>query len=831
MKKRLALLPDWIGDDIHPMLSDARYLIPKALALLPRCNEQLYYLPEIWFLQQQKGYAKIQLKKRQACYKVTEIDTKTENGWAPRHVAASKEQTALVQLLIDKGANVNAPITDGPNKGVTPLQWAAKEGELDTIEARLEHAKTLGLETLEKVLITKNKDGDTPLHVAAKEGELDTVETLLEHAKTLDPEALEKMLIAEDKNGDTPLHIAAQKGHLSILETLINAGADKDTEARDGWRPLHLAAQEGHLSILETLINAGADIDAPLPSAHTPLHIAADHGELQILERLLQKGANKEAQTKKGSTPLHLAVKNGNPETVKALLTAGAQVDVPAADGYTPLHIAAQEGHLSILEILINAGADKDTEAKDGCRPLHLAAQEGQTAIAQLLIDNGADVNAANVNGSTPLLLAVKNGKPETVKALLNARAKVDVTDANGDTPLHIAAQKGHLSILETLINVGADTTTKNNIGDIPYRMTTDKEVKKILRKKMSARLGEKLWLQLVRLDNPKGVDGGISLNYLDQEKQRIEALSKDSSLDGAIKEVYTTFLSAVEKLDNDTLPTSLGDNQKVFCPVSVGNHTIGIEVVKVDDTYKVTLFNRGDISNKYHDRDRHEGKQRVGASYVLDQEQYDDFRLMEKGAASVDDLYTFLVKRGNKEDPQKTPFMRPQTTGSCSTIWIDSYLKYLCYKKCEDKTEADKLYLGIRIHELEDTIRSIDDKIRFIDDQIEERQDVDLCKFLKSQKEYAQAKCDRRKTKLSQLKKPEEKPLLATKMGEIEVVNALLEAVTNVNTTDNKGTPLHWAVLKGQADIVKALLKTGADLNLKDNKGHTPIWQPKQGG
>jgi ankyrin repeat protein len=56
-------------------------------------------------------------------------------GWAPLHYAATGPEPKIVQLLLDRGATVDAP---SPN-GTTPLMMAAQygsEGSVDLLLAR-----------------------------------------------------------------------------------------------------------------------------------------------------------------------------------------------------------------------------------------------------------------------------------------------------------------------------------------------------------------------------------------------------------------------------------------------------------------------------------------------------------------------------------------------------------------------------------------------------------------------------------------------------------------------------------------------------------------------
>lgn len=57
-----------------------------------------------------------------------------KSGWTPLHYAAAGPEPRLVRLLIDRGAELNAP---SPN-GTTPLMMAAQYGSEDSVKLLLE---------------------------------------------------------------------------------------------------------------------------------------------------------------------------------------------------------------------------------------------------------------------------------------------------------------------------------------------------------------------------------------------------------------------------------------------------------------------------------------------------------------------------------------------------------------------------------------------------------------------------------------------------------------------------------------------------------------------
>ena len=78
----------------------------------------------------------------------------------------------------------------------------------------------------------------------------------------------------------------------------------------------------------------------------------------------------------------------------------------------------------------------------------------------------------------------------------------------------------------------------------------------------------------------------------------------------------------------------------------------------------------------------------------------------------------------------------------------------------------------------------------------------------------------------ISHLDLPTQKLHEAAKVGNADLIGALLEQGAHVNGCDTRGaTPLHWAVLKGHLECVKTLVIKGrARVNAQTNEGMTAL-------
>ena len=177
----------------------------------------------------------------------------------------------MVQLLIEKGANLNA----------------------------------------------KSEYGETPLYLATKFK--DITELLLSEGAEIDVKTA-------DNYGTTLLHAAAQDGIKHLVEQLIKKGADINAKDFDRETPLYCAAHEGHQDIVELLLTNDAEVDLKAVNSNewTLLHAAVYGGNKNLVEQLIAKGADVNAKTENGATPLHLAILQGHEEVADLLRKHGA---------------------------------------------------------------------------------------------------------------------------------------------------------------------------------------------------------------------------------------------------------------------------------------------------------------------------------------------------------------------------------------------------------------------------------------------------------------------------------------------------------------------------
>jgi ankyrin repeat protein len=343
---------------------------------------------------------------------VKNINIFNNKGETPLHIAINLNDPALVQFLIQQGADVNSKADFSPptygyvgkeNFACTPLQLAVRKerieivkillaaGAVSTREAVTDASKN---STLIRLLLPRQgstlawSDDYTALHVAAGNGDINNLQKLLADQ--------EYNINASAKHLGSPLCEAARNGHEICVKLLLEVGADfKTMPYAEG--PLYQAVLAGHTHIVELLLQRGAQLEDE--KVASPLQIATHRGDFAMVQLLLKYKVNIHADRGYNYRfPLGEAARQGRPDILKLLLSQGAEVNQRSIwyDGATALHCAAgagSQGSAEVVDILLAYGADINSlQSYDQKTPLHCAAEFGRAIAAKQLLNN------ANIN-------------------------------------------------------------------------------------------------------------------------------------------------------------------------------------------------------------------------------------------------------------------------------------------------------------------------------------------------------------------------------------------------------------------------------------------------
>jgi len=197
----------------------------------------------------------------------------------------------------------------------------------------------------------------TPLDFAAMEGQLETMHFLLEHGAQIEGDVL------GDARGRTPLYAAAAFNQVEALKWLLEKGADINMRGNGGALAIEGAIAIDKKEAFHFLIDMGADVNAIGSLDGTALHEAASVSDIEYLMILLEHGAIVDVRTKRGLTPLHVAADFDEIDNIKLLVEHGADIHALTDAGRTPLLEAASRHNPNAMKILIELSSD--TEVRD----------------------------------------------------------------------------------------------------------------------------------------------------------------------------------------------------------------------------------------------------------------------------------------------------------------------------------------------------------------------------------------------------------------------------------------------------------------------------------
>jgi ankyrin repeat protein len=380
------------------------------------------------------------------------VAASSSEGWTPLHAASSGGHVEAVEVLLERGAAVDATTL----LGKTPLHLALDANMSKTALALLARGADAGC---------RDASGTTPLLVACEKGLDEVVRELLSRGAAVDGAAAYR----KDKSGSTtPLLAAIQHGHVEVLQQLLARGAATSRFAFVGGfvresalahaKACALKASPHNAAVMALLKKRGADPE----ERHFALFSASGRGDADAVREALLQGAEVDALESNGATPLHAA---STPEVVQELLAAGAVLERRDYEGGTALLYASRSGHVAAVSELLARGAAVNAATDQGETSLHAASRSGHAEVVQALLSGGAGVELYDSEGRTPLFCACSAGRTGAVRALLAVNANVEATrHGNNNTPLFAACCNGHLEVVRILLETGLANINAANI-------------------------------------------------------------------------------------------------------------------------------------------------------------------------------------------------------------------------------------------------------------------------------------------------------------------------------------------------------------------------------
>ena len=285
----------------------------------------------------------------------------TAHGAKLLQLAALGGRTPVVELLLDRGVDVNKPSPHAlaPSRDFESLIFITP-----LCAARLKRRRDI-----EMLLLRHGAQEDVFTHAFL--GDLDALEADLAR----EPSCGQASDPAVDALDITPIHHAVAGGQVEQLRLLLSHASHLKEPVRGADRALRMAVAHENAAIVAMLLERGANATT-IGAGRWVMH--------PELAPLLSCAG---ARVDRSGNWIQLSCtgnqgRRDDPEYVAALLRHGARVDdrretVQMTDGgrATALHYAAKAGFLRTIEVLLDHGAEPDFRDDNGLTPLDWLAR------------------------------------------------------------------------------------------------------------------------------------------------------------------------------------------------------------------------------------------------------------------------------------------------------------------------------------------------------------------------------------------------------------------------------------------------------------------------
>jgi len=383
--------------------------------------------------------------------------------------ASSRMKAALKAASTPVASGSTTPAAQGQRGAPAPAQGAGRGGQAgggrggapaagtDTIYRNFSYSEQVG-----------PRGGLTPLLFAAREGNIKSALVLLAAGSDINQ-------ISADRT--TPLLMATMNGHFDLAKALLAKGANPKLASHAGATPLYAALNTqwaakalypqptaymnqntSYLDLMELLIKAGADVNARLTkhlwymeynftllgvntTGATPFWRAAYGTDVVAMKLLVAHGADHKLATYKiggraargDDAPVEDDAEVKDPSGLPAIPAGGPGIfPIHAASGVgygegfaANSHRHVSGGWLPSMKYLIEEmGHDVNARDTNGFNAIHHAAARGDNELIEYLVSKGGDVTAISRRGQTTADMA--NGPVQRVPPFLDTVALLE---------------------------------------------------------------------------------------------------------------------------------------------------------------------------------------------------------------------------------------------------------------------------------------------------------------------------------------------------------------------------------------------------------------------
>lgn len=389
------------------------------------------------------------------------------------HLSAQKGLGEVVEYLISKGANINAP----DDVGGTPVLYAANSGDPKMVEIFAKKGVNL------HQTFKDQNDANMLLLAITNDKGLKMTDYLISKGLSLN---------SKDNQGNGAFYYAAfNANNIDNLKELVKRGVKYDDTAL-------VAAAQGRrttnsLEAFQYLIeDLKLNPKTTNPEGKTLLHlIALKPNQAEIIQYLLNKGVDAKKLDQQGNSVFLIASKGKDLNTLKTFLPFIKDINAKNNDGETAIINAVRNSNAEVIDFLLSKGANLNATDKKGNgvafalvdsyhAPRRGETKDEFTPKLQLLTQKGIDFTKPFQDESTIYHIAATKNEFDLFKKLEGIKANINAKNKDGLTALHKAALVAKDDkILKYLLSLGADKSIKTDFEETVYDLAKENEILK----------------------------------------------------------------------------------------------------------------------------------------------------------------------------------------------------------------------------------------------------------------------------------------------------------------------------------------------------------------
>lgn len=197
----------------------------------------------------------------------TLISVRDAKNLTPLHVAASRGQSAVADLLIDYGADIHGPTDEGE---WTPLVFAAYRGHADVAKVLIQNGAGVAA------------DDGNPIHYSGQRKHKDICRMLVEHG------AIDDLIESDDPDVLNLFRAAYSYDPDSVHDILSRRPEIVDFKDKHGRTAIHEACTQGDTKTVRVLLQFDADLEIRDSNGQSPADRASTHKQ-HAVTRVLEK--------------------------------------------------------------------------------------------------------------------------------------------------------------------------------------------------------------------------------------------------------------------------------------------------------------------------------------------------------------------------------------------------------------------------------------------------------------------------------------------------------------------------------------------------------------